>query len=357
MEEEKESRNSLCDMEKLASQQLKSEIKQFQFNSLSQQSAGLKRSITTAALLSFVLPVLISLLLAFFPYIKHGVEVDIQRGPDKKFSDLIIKNKSASTINSMVLNFIYNRSSLINYNVNIPDNIYANVSLIGKKFIMENGEGDNKDSPFRGSFKVDNLKGESSIKIHLEFYESSEDFNIDEILGDRIKLIKGQIGVFTINWVYYGCIFFVFIVIMLQASKYKKTLSGAKNLENCLKFIFYNFNVDSNKKALKGQPLSKLSEHWKILRCKDIKNTPKELDFFFEFVTQNNMIMHGKNVIWFAPFDLLGSPTFTKLFARNKSAMIIQLDKASNIVNLMAYNIMATLFNEPPAISEEHLTK
>lgn len=308
---------------------LEEEIKQFKFNSLDKQSPGLKRSITTAAFLAFIFPVLLSFSTSYCPFIKNHVDVEINTKSGEKHGEMLITNKSFPTISSMILNFIYEQSYLVDYKYDAPEGVYADISLIGKRVFPGINKG-NKDGslPFRSSFKVDNLRGKSSIKINLEFYPSSDGFDIVEVLGDRTKLAKGIFGKFLNNWVYTILLSLVGFFLVYLPYQYLKTLLVSNRLEKCINFI--NKDLVNNQEKWKGQPLFKLFEHWKELRCTD-PNTPKELKDFLDFVRQNNMIMEKrKYAVWFAPLDLLGSPTFTKFAARKKNCLIIQLDKYSD---------------------------
>ena len=113
---------------------LEEELKQFKYISLEKQSSGLKRSITTAAFLAFILPVFINLLTYKYPYIEFPISINKTVQDQKnKIVNIVITNEGEKTIDSMIVNFKYFDNELVSYTTSLPKNVYADISLIGRQ--------------------------------------------------------------------------------------------------------------------------------------------------------------------------------------------------------------------------------
>lgn len=302
------------------------DIKQFKYISLEKQSPGLKRSITTAAFLAFILPVFINLLTNKYPYIEFPVKIEkVVTNGANKIVEIVITNEGSKTIDNMIVNFKYYDNFLLDYSSSFPENVYADISLIGRQPPLADGPNDH--TPFRGSFIINNLPGRAPARISLHLTTSTKDFEIDHIVKDRAAIVTGEYPILRANVFYLSLAAAALCFLLWRIFLYGVSLWDSRGLERCLNIIVADLANSPQNPEWYQRPLTHLYDYWKKLRvCSP--DAPKELEIFLEYLRRKNMIfeMLDKGVIWIAPFDVLGSPTFTKLFANRKRALLVKLD-------------------------------
>ncbi len=313
-----------------------SEIKQFPTKTIEKQTTGLKRSITTAAIFAFIIPAGLFILYILWPFAKYPVDLYIEQPNNGDIAVLHVENSGFSVIERMTINLEYGDFYIRSVSYDVPDSCYAEVSKIG----IRRKENDNSnDAPFRCAFKVENLAPDDVLKIKLKL--DSQVLKTNTLSPLKPGKISDP-GVFIPWWPRWklfnyffsrNFVYFLLLLLGLYAAfylllLYTRSLRNSRTLEACLTYIIGDFRRP--RETTPGwmyKTMENLFLYWMRIGEEE-KSAPPELRRFRSFVMKYDMMKESENrsVIYFAPFDVLGSPTFTRLLSKNRKVLFLEFE-------------------------------
>ncbi len=327
--------------------------------SRAQQGPGNRRSIFFAALLSFCVPLTLTLLSGYFANDRYFLKAEIKK-ENSNSAILELTNDSRKSIESFILNLNYGSSKLVKHTIKKPDYSSVCISEVGRypkvttnssieSDVSDDSVMDLSSIPYTCSFKIENLPPNSTIILELDFEKTNEAFSIAEVLGKNLFIISGWYGKYWINY-FYMIVVVVFLVCLIflfyYLYRYYKSSEIAKKLTYHISFVVER--LAREKDLWKGQTLSGFYKIYQTLR-KQSGDTPGDRADFEKFVNNNDLSLAGaysnpdnseiKSYICFAPFDFMGSPTYSKVFHKNKKVLFLFYSSDKTILKIGFENL------------------
>ncbi len=322
------------------------ESEQFTLSTFAHSAAGVKTSITTAALLSYVFSIAFVYLASLYPPAKHFIEaqlgfkeVKVQLNKSRHTATLKITNHSPN-IDHMIVNFNYGESHLSSFDVIQTEDSFVSVEPIGKRIDPVTGG-------FRSAFRITNLEESLAFSITFHFVSGVDDFSLSNIVKDGLQIVAEPNDTWLAlpNVVYHVLALSALSIFIWIVGTYYISWRIAKKLDTFLDCIHDSIEV-SGKNDWHNECFDKWffeyidrllidsTERSKYIRGYQEGEFRKFIELNLLWMKPESQKGYGRSKLYHcvAPFHILGNPTFARRFMfRRNHILFVELDNQGNI--------------------------
>ncbi|MDO8241008.1 MAG: hypothetical protein Q7T51_03460 [Candidatus Moranbacteria bacterium] len=278
-------------------------------------------SITTAAILSIVMPILMLTISLHIKDTKRFISYSTSFSKNDN-TNITIKNESKYFIDKIVLSIDSNGI----YPVSIEDsngiNLMAKATLIGN--VPDHGS---VNSTNNFALKIENLAGHAIISVGLIFPEKHVKITPVNSFPENIHIVENTNNTYLYNWYYWLPYSIILLIFVYRVEKYRKIRRNAIILDKCIYLINREFH--NNTEDFLKYTYDDLCKRIKHINSA-IASAPNELIDFNDFGLKNRYIVGDeKEYIIFAPKTLMGLPTFRYRFG-NRERVLLYIEFTKN---------------------------